>query len=142
MNINKKRLLIFLMTLILCQFQLSSLKAEDVKSINDEELPAIDPFAGGIAGSTNQSVELDDTQQSSNNGLLNNMRLVGTIIGENNQIAVFSSPDGGAYKFELGDLLTNTTVLLEIFSDVVIVKDQEDQKFEVYMNNIIRPSEG
>jgi hypothetical protein len=130
------------MTLIFCQFQLSSLKAEDVKSIDDEELPAIDPFAGGTAGSTNQSVELDDTQQNSNNGLLNNMRLVGTIVGENNQIAVFSSPDGGAYKFEIGDLLTTSTVLLEIFSDVVIVKDQEEQKFEVYMNNIIRPSEG
>ena len=142
MNINKKRLLVFLMTLIFFQFQLSALKAEDVKSIDDEELPAIDPFAGGTAGSTNQSVELDDTQQNSNNGLLNNMRLVGTIIGENNQIAVFSSPDGGVYKFEIGDLLTTSTLLLEIFSDVVIVKDQEEQKFEVYMNNIIRPSEG
>ena len=142
MNINKKKLLILFLTLVLCQFQLSALKAEDVKSIDDEELPAIDPFAGGTAGSTNQSVELDDTQQNSNNGLLNNMRLVGTIVGENNQIAVFSSPDGGAYKFEIGDLLTTSTVLLEIFSDVVIVKDQEEQKFEVYMNNIIRPSEG
>ena len=130
------------MTLIFCQFQLSSLKAEDVKSIDDEELPAIDPFAGGTAGSTNQSVDLGDTQQSTDSGLLNNMRLVGTIVGENNQIAVFSSPDGGAYKFEIGDLLTTSTVLLEIFSDVVIVKDQEEQKFEVYMNNIIRPSEG
>ena len=142
MNINKKKLLLFFMTLVLCQFSLFSLKAEEVKSIDDEELPAIDPFAGTTAGSTNQSVDLGDTQQSSDNGLLNNMRLVGTIIGENNQIAVFSSPDGGAYKFEAGDLLTTSTVLLEIFSDVVIVKDQEDKKFEVYMNNIIRPSEG
>ena len=142
MNINKKKLLLFFMTLLLCQFSLFSLKAEDVKNIDDEELPAIDPFAGTAAGSTNQSVDLGDTQQSSDNGLLNNMRLVGTIIGENNQIAVFSSPDGGAYKFEVGDLLTTSTVLLEIFSDVVIVKDQEDEKFEVYMNNIIRPSEG
>ena len=142
MNINKKKLLLFFMTLVLCQFSLFSLKAEDVKNIDDEELPAIDPFAGTTAGSTNQSVDLGDTQQSSDNGLLNNMRLVGTIIGENNQIAVFSSPDGGAYKFETGDLLTTSTVLLEIFSDVVIVKDQEDEKFEVYMNNIIRPSEG
>ena len=142
MNINKKKLLLFFMTLVLCQFSLFSLKAEEVKSIDDEELPAIDPFAGTTAGSTNQSVDLGDTQQSTDNGLLNNMRLVGTIIGENNQIAVFSSPDGGAYKFELGDLLTTSTVLLEIFSDVVIVKDQEDKKFEVYMNNIIRPSEG
>ena len=142
MNINKKKLLLFFMTLVLCQFSLFSLKAEEVKSIDDEELPAIDPFAGTTAGSTNQSVDLGDTQQSTDNGLLNNMRLVGTIIGENNQIAVFSSPDGGAYKFETGDLLTTSTVLLEIFSDVVIVKDQEDKKFEVYMNNIIRPSEG
>ena len=142
MNISKKKLLVLFLTLVLCQFQLSSLKAEDVKSIDDEELPAIDPFAGGTAGSTNQSVDLGDTQQSTDSGLLNNMRLVGTIVGENNQIAVFSSPDGGAYKFEIGDLLTTSTVLLEIFSDVVIVKDQEEQKFEVYMNNIIRPSEG
>ena len=142
MNINKKRLLVFLMTLILCQFQLSFLKAEDAKSIDDEELPAIDPFAGGTAGSTNQSVELDDTEQSSNNGLLNNMRLAGTIIGENNQIAVFSSPDGGAFKFEVGDFITSSTKVIEIFSDVVLVRDEEDNKFEVYMNNIIRPSEG
>ena len=142
MNINKKKLLLFFMTLVLCQFSLFSLKAEEVKSIDDEELPAIDPFAGTTAGSTNQSVDLGDTQQSTDNELLNNMRLVGTIIGENNQIAVFSSPDGGAYKFETGDLLTTSTVLLEIFSDVVIVKNQEDEKFEVYMNNIIRPSEG
>ena len=142
MNINKKKLLVLFLTLVLCQFQLSALKAEDVKSIDDEELPAIDPFAGGTAGSTNQSIDLGETQQSSDSGLLNNMRLVGTIIGENKQIAVFSSPDGGAFKFEAGDLLTTSTVLLEIFSDVVIVKDQEDEKFEVYMNNIIRPSEG
>ena len=142
MNINKKKLLVLFLTLVLCQFQLSSLKAEDVKNIDDEELPAIDPFAGGTAGSTNQSVDLGDTQQSSDSGLLNNMRLVGTIIGKYKQIAVFSSPDGGAFKFEVGDLLTTSTVLLEIFSDVVIVKDQEDEKFEVYMNNIIRPSEG
>jgi hypothetical protein len=142
MNINKKRLLVFLMTLILCQFQLSFLKAEDAKSIDDEELPAIDPFAGGTAGSTNQSVELDDTEQSSNNGLLNNMRLAGTIIGENNQIAVFSSPDGGTFKFEVGDFITSSTKVIEIFSDVVLVRDEEDNKFEVYMNNIIRPSEG
>ena len=142
MNINKKKLLVLFLTLVLCQFQLSALKAEDVKSIDDEELPAIDPFAGGTAGSTNQSVDLGDSQQSTDSGLLNNMRLVGTIIGNNKQIAVFSSPDGGAFKFEVGDLLTTSTVLLEVFSDVVIVKDQEDEKFEVYMNNIIRPSEG
>ena len=141
MNINRK-ILIFFMTIIFCQFQISYLKAEDVKSIDDEELPAIDPFAGSAAGSTNQSLDINDSKQSTNNGLLNNMRLAGTILGKSRKIAVFSSPDGGAFKFEKGDLLTATTTLIEIFSDVVIVKDEEDQKFEVYMNNVIRPSEG
>ena len=62
--------------------------------------------------------------------------------GKNKKIAIFSSPDGGAFKFEEGELLTTSTILIEIFGDVVIVKDAKDQKFEVYMNNIIRPSEG
>ena len=139
MNINKKKLLVFFLTLVLCQFQLSFIKAEDVKSIDDEELPAIDPFAVGTTGSTNQSIDQNNSQQSSNNGLLNNMRLTGTIIGENNQIAVFSSPDGGAFKFEVGELITNTTEIIEIFTDVVIIKDKEDNKFQIFMNNIVRP---
>jgi hypothetical protein len=129
------------MTLLLCQFQLINLKAAEVSAIDDEELPAIDPFAGGL-GSTNQAIETGDPI-STNNGFLNNMRLVGTILGKNKRIAVFSSADGGAYKYEEDQEIANTaTVIIEIFSDVVIVQDKENNKFEVYMNNIIKPSEG
>ena len=129
------------MTLLLCQFQLINLKAAEVSAIDDEELPAIDPFAG-VLGSTNQAIETGDPI-STNNGFLNNMRLVGTILGKNKRIAVFSSADGGAYKYEEDKEIANTaTVIIEIFSDVVIVQDKENNKFEVYMNNIIKPSEG
>ena len=140
MSINSKKILIFLMTIMLCQFQMINLKADEHSSIDDEELPAIDPFAGGV-GSTNQVMETDN-QVSSNNGLLNNMRLVGTIIGENNKIAVFSAADGGAYKYEENQAITDTTTIRDIYSDVVIVQDGENNLFEVYMNNIIKPSEG
>ena len=140
MNINSKKILILLMTMLFCQFQFVNLKAEDVKSIDDEELPAIDPFAGGV-GSINQTTETDNSQVSSNNGLLNNMRLVGIIIGENNKIAVFSVADQ-TYKYEENEAITETTTLIEIFNDVVIVQDAENNMFEVYMNNIIKPSEG
>jgi len=140
MNINSKKILIFLMTIMLCQFQMINLKAEDINSIDDEELPAIDPFAGGV-GSTNQVIETDN-QVSSNNGLLNNMRLVGTIIGKNNKIAVFFAADGRAYKYEENQAITETTTIRDIYSDVVIVQDGENNLFEVYMNNIIKPSEG
>ena len=141
MNIINKKLLIFLMTIMFCQFQLINLKADDTTIIDDEELPAIDPFAGG-AGSTNQVTETDNSQMNSNSGLLNNLRLVGTIIGENKKIAVFSSPDGGAFKYEEHESITDTTIILEIFSDVVIVQDEENKIWEVDMNNIIKPSEG
>ena len=139
MNINNKRLLIFLMTIMLCQFQMLNLKADEHSSLDDEELPAIDPFAGGV--STNQAGETD-TQVSSNNGLLNNMRLVGTITGENKQIAVFSAADGGAYKYEEDQAITDTTTIRNIYSDFVIVQDGGNNLFEVYMNNIIKPSDG
>ena len=140
MNTINKKLLIFLMTIMFCQFQLINLKAEDTTIIDDEELPAIDPFFGGT-DSTNQVAETD-SQMTSNNGLLNNMRLVGIIIGENKKIAIFSAPDGGAFKYEENEAITDTTLLLEIFNDVVFVQDGENKIWEVYMNNIIKPSEG
>jgi hypothetical protein len=139
MNISNKRLLILLMTIMLCQFQMLNLKADDHSSLDDEELPAIDPFSGGV--STNQAGETD-TQVSSNNGLLNNMRLVGTITAENKQIAVFSAADGGAYKYEEDQAITDTTTIRNIYSDFVIVQDGGNNLFEVYMNNIIKPSDG
>ena len=127
------------MTIMLCQFQMVNLKADEHSSLDDEELPAIDPFSGGV--STNQAGETDN-QVSSNNGLLNNMRLVGTITAENKQIAVFSAADGGAYKYEEDQAITDTTTIRNIYSDFVIVQDGENNLFEVYMNNIIKPSDG
>ena len=142
MNIINKKLLIFLMTIMFCQFQLINLKAaDDTTIIDDEELPAIDPFSSG-SSVTNQVTETDNSQMNSNSGLLNNMRLVGIIIGENKKIAIFSAPNGGAFKYEENEAITDTTILLDIFNDVVIVQDEENNKFEVYMNNIIKPSEG
>ena len=141
MNTINKKLLIFLMTIMFCQFQLINLKADDVSNIDDVELPVNDPFTSG-ASSTNQVTETDNSQMNSNSGLLNNMRLVGTIIGENKNIAIFSAPDGGAFKYEENELITDTTMLLEIYNDFVIVQDGENNMFEVYMNNIIKPSEG
>ena len=130
-------------TVILLQFFHTNSKAEEVKSIDDVELTTKDPFVDDEPSSsaTNQVVETD-SQMTSNNSLLNNMRLVGIIIGENKKIAIFSAPDGGAFKYEEYEAITDTTLLLEIFNDVVIVQDEENKIWEVDMNNIIKPSEG
>ena len=142
MNISKilKVLLLFL-TVLFFQLQFQSLKAEDKNNLDDEELPAIDPFAGGV-GNTNQGSAETTGQTSQGSGLLNNMRLVGTILGEKKKIAIFSSPDGGAFKFQENEAITDLITLVEIFNDVVIVQDESKNEFEVYMNNIIKPSGG
>ena len=142
MNINKilKALLLFLIVLF-SQLQFQSLKAEDTNNLDDEELPAIDPFAGGV-GNTNQGSAETTGQTSQGSGLLNNMRLVGTILGEKKKIAIFSSPDGGAFKFEESDAITDSITLVDVFNEVVIVQDESKNEFEVYMNNIIKPSGG
>ena len=132
-------------TVILLQFFHTNSKAEEVKSIDDVELATKDPFVDDepLSSTTNQVAETD-SQMTSNNGLLNNMRLVGTIIGENKNIAIFSAPDGdsGAFKYEEYEAITETTTLLEIYNDFVIVQDGENKLWEVDMNNKINPSEG
>ena len=133
MNTINKKLLIFLMTIMFCQFQLINLKAGDTTIIDDEELPAIDPFSSG-SSVTNQVTETD-SQMTSNNGLLNNMRLVGIIIGENKKIAVFAAPDGRAFKYEENEDITDTTILLDIFkkgySRIPVFSDNSKKDLEI-----------
>ena len=142
MNIsNKFKIYLALFVILIFQLQLHNLKADENDLIDDEELPAIDPFAGGV-GTSNQAGTDTSNQVGANSGLLNNMRLVGTIVGENKKIAIFSSPDGGAFKFKENEAITDSTMLIDIFNEVVIVQDSSGNEFEVYMNNIIKPSDG
>ena len=142
MNISKilKVFLLFL-TVLFFQLQFQSINAEDTNNLDDEELPAIDPFAGGV-GTANQGSTDSTGQVSQGGGLLNGMRLVGTILGENKKIAIFSSPDGGAFKFEENEKIIDSITLVDIFNDVVVVQDETKNEFEVYMNNTIKPSGG
>ena len=141
MSINRILKVLLFLTVLFFQLQFQSLKAEDTNNLDDEELPAIDPFAGGV-GTANQGSTDSTSQVSQGGGILNGMRLVGTILGENKKIAIFSSPDGGAFKFEESEAITDTTTLVDVFNDVVIVQDDSKNEFEVYMNNIIKPSGG
>ena len=39
------------------------------------------------------------------------------------------------------DEIANGTILIEIFDDYLIVEDESNQSFEVYMNNLIKKME-
>ena len=139
MSISKRLLLIIFALFIFSN--LSVLKADEEKiNLDDEELPAIDPFQGNSSVSSTQNEQVSDNS-STGGGLLNGMRLVGTIIARNNKIAILSSPDGSAFKYKKNDEIANGTILIEIFDDYLIVEDESNQSFEVYMNNLIKKME-
>ena len=146
MNIkNKKNLIIFVVIFLLQLWFVPNVGAQNHDQINkdeiEEELPATDPFASGAgATSLDQSIETDEL--GSGAGIINNMKLVGTISGAHKKIAVLAMPDGRALKFEENEFATDNLQILEIYEDFIVIRVDAKDQFEVYMNNQIRPMEG
>ena len=140
MNIkNKKNLIIFAVIFLLQICILSNIYAAD--EVEDEELPATDPFASG-AGSASLDQSIETNEFGSSAGIINNMKLVGTISGAHKKIAVLAMPDGRALKFEENEFATDNLQILEIYEDFIVIRVDAKDQFEVYMNNQIRPMEG
>ena len=138
MNIKIKKNLIFFVIIFLLQLCIfSSIQAAD-EIEEDEELPALDPFAGGAGLTTTQ----DPTMPSIGGSVINDMKLVGTISGAHKKIAVLAMPDGRALKFEENEFATDNLQILEIYEDFIVIRVDAKDQFEVYMNNQIRPMEG
>ena len=139
MNINK--LIILILTLILINF--NSVWSEEKIKLDEEELPAIDPFQGNAAVGQNQnSMDENSNEQNSEAGILNGMRLVGTIIGKSKKFAILSRPDGNVFKFEEDQKLNSNVSVVEIFRSYVIVEDENSKFYQVYMNNLIQEIDG
>tara|TARA_Y100000992_G_C21033950_1_gene381722 strand:+ start:72 stop:536 length:465 start_codon:yes stop_codon:yes gene_type:complete len=107
--------------------------------LDDEELPAIDPFQSSSAGTSGNSLE--GLAGITDQGLLNGLKLVGVIIGENRKIAVLSTNEGIAINFEENDDINDNIELQEIYDDHLLIKDNEEKFYEVYMNDIIKTVE-
>ena len=139
MNINK--LIIFILTFVLLSF--NYVWSEEKIKLDEEELPAIDPFQGNAAVGQNQnSIDENSSEQNSEAGILNGMRLVGTIIGKSKKFAIMSRPDGNVFKFEEDQKLNSNVSVVEIFRSYVIVEDENNKFYQVYMNNLIQEIDG
>jgi hypothetical protein len=139
MNINK--LIIFILTVILLSFNYTW--SEEKIKLDEEELPAIDPFQGNAAVGQNQnSIDENLNEQNNEAGILNGMRLVGTIIGKSKKFAILSRPDGNVFKFEEDQKLNSNVSVVEIFGSYVIVEDENNKFYQVYMNNLIQEIDG
>ena len=139
MNINK--LIIFILTLVLLNF--NYVWSDEKIKLDEEELPAIDPFQGNAAVGQNQnSIDENSSEQNSEAGILNGMRLVGTIIGKSKKFAIMSRPDGNVFKFEEDQKLNSSVWVVEIFNSYVIIEDENNKFYQVYMNNLIQEVDG
>ena len=144
MSINKIFLFLIILIFQMLSFNSVSYSDEDVNTENEEteinldeeELPAIDPFQSSSAATSGASQ--DGMQVNPDLGILGGLKLVGVIIGDTNKIAVLSSKEGFAIKFEENDQINENIELQEIYSDYLLIKDMDEKFYEVYMNDIIK----
>jgi hypothetical protein len=113
---------------------------EEKVNLDEEELPAIDPFQSSSAGTSGASP--DAGVMSQDMGLLSGLKLVGVIIGKKKKLAVLSSKEGFALKFEENDKINENIELQEIYTDHLLIKDEQENFYEVYMNDVIRSVDG
>ena len=143
MSINKKLLYIFLIIFTL-NLSLSISNAEEKVSLDDEELPAIDPFQGNSASmNSSQTQMLNSSETVETKSFLNDLRLVGTIIGKKKKFAILSAPDGSLLQFKEDEQITEKERLVFILEDYILVTvfdEEEEKSYEVYMNYIVKES--
>ena len=143
MNIkNKKNLIIVAVIFLLQLLYVPDLKAQEVNEIDDEDLPATDPFSGGATIATTQDPDTETNSLGNGIGIIQNMKLVGTISGAHKKIAVLAMPDGSMMKYEENEFISNDIQLIEIYTDLIVLLSNTNEEYEVNMNSQIRPREG
>ena len=148
MNINKILLFLIILIFQMLSFNSVSYSDEDANkenketeiNLDEEELPAIDPFQSSSAVTSGVSQD-GGLQANPDLGLLSGFKLVGVIMGETKKIAVLSTNEGFAIKFEENDKINENIELQEIYSDHLLIKDMDEKFYEVYMNDIIKSVE-
>ncbi len=135
MNIINKIVLIIILTL-----NFNSLLFADQHNNQDpldEELPATNPFLGGAGNTSAATFGNNNLGAQGSRSVLNNLKLVGIISGENKKFAIFSSPDGGSVRYSEDTIIDVNLMILDIFKDHVYFQSNEVE-YSVNLDNIIR----
>jgi|TARA_B100001079_G_scaffold90848_2_gene77963 hypothetical protein len=143
MSINKKLLYIVLIIFTL-NLSLFTSNAEEKVNLDDEELPAIDPFQGNSTSMNTGQMQLSNSSEAGETkSIINDLRLVGTIIGKKKKFAILSAPDGSLLQFKEDEQITENERLVFILEDYILVTvfdDEEEKSYEVYMNYVVKES--
>ena len=132
-----KKIFIFIVLIIFLQFFNINLRAEDHNKIDDEELPAQDPFQGGaVAASEGQS---DQTNSFLSD--INNIRLIGTANAGRRNFALILLSDGTTVIKRGDDTIIADIQLLDIGHDWISVRLNAEKNYDITINGQILPHE-
>ena len=95
----------------------------------------IDPFSGSASTA---SIDVNTNPDLAN---FVDQTLVGIIIGESKRVAIMQSAQGQVNRFKRNDKINSEYKILEIQKDKILVSSLDNNEYEVYFNNVIKPVE-
>ena len=134
MSIINKILIVLILSLSLNSISFAD---EHDKELLDEELPATNPFSGSTGNISSGGVGSNNTSNSGPGSLLNNLKLVGIIKGEDKRFAIFSSPEGRSVRYTEDTIVDVNLMILDIFVDHIYFKSNEET-YSINLDNVIR----
>tara|TARA_B100000953_G_C17909964_1_gene387257 strand:+ start:302 stop:721 length:420 start_codon:yes stop_codon:yes gene_type:complete len=126
--------------IIFLQFFNINLRADDLNKIDEEELPAQDPFISGNATTSVSEGEINQVSSFPND--INGIRLIGTVLGESRNIALISTPDGSTRIYGENEIIFGDIQLLDISLNWISVRFNAEENYDININGQIMPQEG
>mgnify|MGYP001400978357 FL=1 len=126
--------------IIFLQFFNINLRADDLNKIDEEELPAQDPFISGNATTSVSEGEINQVSSFPND--INGIRLIGTVLGESRNIALISTPDGSTRIYGENEIIFGDIQLLDISLNWISVRLNAEENYDININGQIMPQEG
>ena len=126
--------------IIFLQFFSINLRADDLNKIDEEELPAQDPFISGNATTSVSEGEINQASSFPND--INGIRLIGTVLGGSRNIALISTPDGSTRIYDENEIIFGDIQLLDISLNWISVRFNAEVNYDININGQIMPQEG
>ena len=126
--------------IIFLQFFNINLRADDLNKIDEEELPAQDPFISGNATTSVSEGEINQVSSFPND--INGIRLIGTVLGESRNIALISTPDGSTRIYGENEIIFGDIQLLDVSLDWISIRFNAEENYDININGQIMPQEG
>ena len=126
--------------IIFLQFFNINLRADDISKIDEEELPAQDPFISGNATTSVSEGEINQVSSFPND--INGIRLIGTVLGESRNIALISTPDGSTRIYDENEIIFGDIQLLDISLNWISVRLNAEENYDININGQIMAQEG